>query len=60
MLILNQKPRALLGKATFKDINFKEQYPDGRRIMEDLFTELRQHTRDVLQQGARIPAQAED
>jgi hypothetical protein len=40
MLVLHQKAKALLGKALFKEINFKEQYPDGKRTMKDLFTEL--------------------
>jgi hypothetical protein len=56
MLILHQKAKALLGKASSKETTLQEQYPDERKIMEELFTELCQHTVGVFQHGARILA----
>jgi hypothetical protein len=42
-------------------MELKEQYITRcEKSNGDLFTELHQHTDDVLQQGARMPAEAED
>jgi hypothetical protein len=61
MLIFCWRVTAQLGKASITQIELKEQYVKGcEKSNGDLFTELHQHTNDVLQQGARMPAEAED
>jgi hypothetical protein len=48
---------AQLSKASITQIELKEQYITRcEKSNGDLFTELHQHTDDVLQQGARMPA----
>jgi len=61
ILILHYRATAQLGKASITQIELKEQcITRCEKSNGDLFNELHQHTNDVLQQGARMPAETED